>query len=467
MVSNREPYVHSSTSDGIACHAPASGMTMALDPVMRASGGTWIAAGTGDADPRTVDDHDRLRVPPFDPRYTLRRVWLSKQEEYAYYYGYANEGLWPLCHIVHVRPVFRLADWEIYQQVNQRFADVVCEELGDDPGFVFIQDYHLALLSRLIKERRPDVIVAQFWHIPWPNPETFRVCPQAKDLLLGLLGNDILGFHIRYHGINFLQTVDRFLEVRTDWENMSATKDGRETLVRAYPISIDFERIQELATSREVRERAEALRRDPRFEGMRVAVGVERMDYTKGIVERLEAVDLLLERHPEYRRRFVLLQLGPISRIKIDKYKEYNDLVYRTIVRVNDRWGDADWQPVHLRTVLLDLAEIVSYFQASDLCIVNAIHDGMNLVAKEYVASRTDEDGVLILSRFTGSSRELKEALLVHPYDIDELADALHRALCLDPGEKAARMRRMREVVRRNNVYRWAGTIVQDMRRLL
>jgi len=467
VVSNREPFIHVYGDAGIQVLTPASGMTVALNPVMMASGGTWIAAGMGNADRETVDAHDRLAVPPDDPRYTLRRVWLTKEEEESYYYGYANEGLWPLCHIVHVRPVFRTGDWDAYKRVNERFADVVIEELGEDQGFVFIQDYHLALLPRLIKSRRPDVIIAQFWHIPWPNPETFRVCPQAEDLLWGLMGNDILGFHIRYHGMNFLDSVDRFLEVRVDRERMSVFKENKETMVRSFPISVDAEAIERLSDSEAVRAGAERIRRDFRFRDKILAVGVERIDYTKGILERFQAVDRFLERNPAYRGKFVFLQLGPLSRIHIPAYQVYNDTLYRQMIEINDKWRDRDWQPIHFQKTHFELPDVLAHFRAADICLVNAVHDGMNLVAKEFVASRTDEGGMLVLSQFTGSSRELEDALLIHPYDIEGIAEALRLAIEMAPEEKAARMRKMREVVRTNNVYRWAGKIVESMRRLV
>jgi trehalose-6-phosphate synthase len=467
VVSNREPCIHVFSKDGIQCQTPASGMTVALNPVMIASGGTWIAAGMGNADRETVDARDHVRVPPADPRYTLRRVWLSKEEEESYYYGYANEGLWPLCHIVHVRPTFRLGDWAAYRRINERFANVVIEELDGDQGFVFIQDYHFALLPSLIKERRPDVIVAQFWHIPWPNPETFRVCPQAEELLWGLLGNDILGFHIRYHGLNFLDSADRFLEVRVDRERMSVFKGGRETTVRPFPISIDAEAVERLAENAEVQAHTKRIREDYRFRGKIIALGVERIDYTKGILERFQAVDRFLELNPAYCGRFVFLQLGPLSRIHIAKYQEYNDTIYRKMIEINDKWKDRDWQPIILHKTHFELPDIVAFYRAADVCLVNAIHDGMNLVAKEFVASRTDERGMLILSRFTGSSRELTDALLIHPYDIDGIAEAIRRAIEMEDGEKAVRMKKMRETVRNNNVYRWAGKIIHDMKKLV
>jgi len=466
VVSNREPYIHVYADERIRCITPASGMTVALDPVIRACGGTWIAAGLGEADRDVVDARDHVAVPPGDPRYVLRRVWLSKEEEEKFYYGYANEGLWPLSHIVHVRPVFREADWKVYQEVNARFAEAVIEELDGRPGFVFIQDYHFAILSRLIREKRPDVVTAQFWHIPWPNPEAFRVCPQATEILEGLLGNDILGFHIRYHCLNFMESVDRFLESRINPETSSITRLGRETLVRDFPISIDFDSVEDRAMSPEIERKRAAILSDHRLRNKLIAVGIDRMDYTKGIIERLDALDRLFEKRPRLIGRFVFLQHGPLSRIYIRKYRDYNDEIYRRVVDINEKWKTKDWQPVILEKSHLPFDDVLAYYRAANVVLVSSIHDGMNLVAKEFVAARSDERGVLVLSQFAGAARELDGAILVNPLATEQFADALCQALEMPEEEQAERMHRMREVVRENNVYRWAGRIINEMKRL-
>jgi trehalose-6-phosphate synthase len=467
VVSNREPYIHTYGDNGIRCMTPASGMTVALDPVMRACGGTWLAHGSGDADREVVDGRDHVQVPPENPSYTLRRIWLTKEEEEKFYYGYSNEGLWPLCHIVHVRPVFRERDWHVYKSVNEKFADAVLEEIGDDKGFVFIQDYHFALLPKMIKDRRPDIIVAQFWHVPWPNPESFRVCPHAEDLLWGLLGNDILGFHVRYHCMNFLDSVDRFLEVRVDRERLSVFKGGRETLVRPFPISIDFDMVEAKARDEDLERRIAILKTDFRLKDRFLGIGVDRIDYTKGIVERFMAIDRFLEKYPEYVGKFVFLQLGPLSRIHIPHYRTYNEEIYARMLDINEKWKRKDWQPILLHKKHLGLDDLLLYYRAADLCIVSSIHDGMNLVAKDFVASRIDERGVLILSKFTGSSRELEQAILVNPIATEQFADAIKQAIDMPLEEQAERMRRMRSNVSENNIYRWAGKIVHEMKRLM
>ncbi|RPI74898.1 MAG: trehalose-6-phosphate synthase, partial [Desulfobacteraceae bacterium] len=348
-----------------------------------------------------------------------------------------------------------------------KFADVVIEEMGDDKGFVFIQDYHFALLPRYIKEKRPDIIVAQFWHIPWPNPEAFRVCPQAEEILHGLLGNDILGFHIRYHCLNFLDTADRFIEARSDRERFSIFRGGRETLIRPFPISIDYESVEKTAQNLKTEKRIEAIKSGFRIRNRLLGVGIDRMDYTKGILERFRALDRFFEKYPEYRGKFVFLQLGPLSRIHIPKYKEYNDELYHQMVSINEKWRIKDWQPIILHKVHLNLEEVVSHYRAADLVIVSSMHDGMNLVAKEFASSRTDLRGVLILSKFTGSSRELEGALLVNPVAEEQFADAIKQALEMPKEEQSSRMQKMRETVRENNVFRWAGKFINEMKKLM
>lgn len=463
VVSNREPFMHVYTPDGIRCLTPASGMATALDPIMEACGGTWIAHGSGDADREVVDSQDAVNVPPDGPLFKLRRVWLSKEEENGYYYGYANEGLWPLSHIVYVMPTFREEDWRMYRRVNERFADTVAEELGGDAGIVFIQDYHFALLPRMVKERCPKATVAQFWHIPWPNREAFRVCPHGDEILDGMLGNDILGFHIRYHCLNFLDTVDRAIEARVDYEKSTVTCHGKKTLVREFPISIDYDRIQSIAGADGMEIDLLALKRDLGLQNRLIGLGIDRVDYTKGIVERFRAIDRLLEKYPQFVGRFVFLQLGPISRIHISEYKAYNDRVYHAMVEINEKWRDRSWQPILMRKIHLVKEDVVRYFRLADVCVVSSIHDGMNLVAKEFIASRLDERGVLVLSRFTGAARELEDALLVNPLAIDRFADTLMEALEMEPAAQQQRMRRMRTVVQEHNVFRWAGKILSSI----
>jgi len=462
VVSNREPYEHIRRGNSIECSVPASGLVTALEPILRACNGTWIAQGSGDADHDTVDENDRLRVPPDDPQYTLRRVWLTEEEEQGFYLGFANEGLWPLCHIAHTRPVFRVQDWEQYQRVNRRFADVLLREAEGEPNpVVLVQDYHFALAPRMIKEARPDARVIIFWHIPWPNPEAFGICPWQRELLDGLLGADIIGFHIQSHCNNFMDSVDRALESRIDREHFAVNRRGHLTFVRPFPISVGFASEPEETESQESSyiERGALLRRLG-VEATMLGVGVDRVDYTKGIPERFAALEVFFEKYPLFKRRFTFVQIGAPSRSNIRRYHDLMEEVKSEAERINRKFETANWKPIVFLPQHHGHEEILPYYRMADLCLVTSLHDGMNLVAKEYVAARSDEQGVLILSRFAGASNELSDALLVNPYDAQEMADAIHRALGMSPEEKHARMARMRAYLAEHNIYRWAADLI-------
>jgi trehalose 6-phosphate synthase len=463
VVANREPYIHRYADDSIECIRPASGMAAALDPIMRAAGGVWVAHGSGDADRATVDEFNRVGVPPEDPAYKLRRVWLTKDEEEGYYHGLSNEGLWPLCHTTFTRPVFRLKDWQTYRTVNAAFGDAVLDEADDRPTFVFIQDYHFALLPRYLKDRNPNLIVAQFWHIPWPNRETFRVFPWKEELLDGLLGNDLLGFHLRYHCRNFLEAVDRTIEARIDHENAEIVRNNKSTLVRPFPISIDFERHAALAMSTDVELEIKKLQRHLRQRGDILGIGIERIDYTKGIPERIQALDRFFERFADYRERLTFVQVGVPSREHIPQYKAIDEEIDCLVERINWKWSTSRWRPLIYFKRHFSLVEMTAMHRLANFCVVSSLHDGMNLVAKEFVASRFDEDGVLLLSQFAGSALELTDAVLFNPFATEDLAEAIHQAVEMPPAERKKRMQRMRSAVQDNNVYRWAGKILSAL----
>jgi alpha,alpha-trehalose-phosphate synthase [UDP-forming] len=464
VVSNREPYVHIRRGKSVEVSVPASGLVTAIEPVLRACDGTWVAHGSGDADLETVDAHDRLLVPPDDPRYTLRRVWLTKEEEEGYYYGFANEGLWPLCHIAHTRPLFRANDWKHYQEVNRKFADALLEEMENvSRPIVLVQDYHFALLPRMIKERRPDARVAIFWHIPWPNPEAFRICPWQRELVDGLLGADLIGFHIQAHCTNFLQTVDRIVESRISWEHFSVQRLEHLTSVRPFPISVEFTDTAVDPPPQSAYEERASLLKSLGVEAALMGLGVDRMDYTKGILERFLAVERFLEKYPRYQGVFTFVQIGAPTRTHIKRYHDLQAEMEAEADRINWRFQADLWKPIVLLNHQHSHKEIEPYYRAADLCLVTSLHDGMNLVAKEFVATRSDERGVLILSCFTGAARELRDALQVNPYDIDQTAEAIRAALEMQPEEKQVRMQRMRKLVREHNVYRWAGSLIGEL----
>jgi len=467
IVSNREPYLHVRRKDNvIEIQRPASGLVTALEPVMRACSGTWIAHGAGSADRDTVDKHYHVMVPPEKPSYRIRRVWLSKEEEQGYYFGFANEGLWPLCHIAHTRPIFRAPDWEHYQTVNRRFADVVADEARTDDPIVLVQDYHFALLPRMVRERLPRATIITFWHIPWPNPEAFGICPWREEVLEGMLGSSILGFHTQFHCNNFFDTVDRFLEARVDRETFTITHGGDPTEVRRYPISIEWPpaALSIQPPVPECRKRVrERLGLNP---DVRLGVGVDRLDYTKGILERFNAIERLLELEPRWIGQFSFLQAAAPSRVSIDEYQNLDARVRQVAARINERFGRPGCLPIVLKIEHHDAAQVYEMYRAADLCYVSSLHDGMNLVAKEFVAARDDEQGVLLLSQFTGAARDLAEALIVNPYDLEQSAAAMHLALTMSPEEQRARMRSMRNLVQEFNVYRWAGRMLLDAARM-
>jgi trehalose 6-phosphate synthase len=462
ILANREPYVHEKTETGVKVVHPASGLVTALEPVMRACSGVWVAHGSGSADRDTVDAQGRIRVPPGEESYWLRRVWLTEEEENGYYYGFSNEGLWPLCHVAHTRPIFRAADWQHYVDVNQKFADAVCAEVDSADPIVLVQDYHFALAPRMIRKRLPRATILTFWHIPWPNPERIGICPWREELIAGLLGSSIVGFHTQQHCNHFLESVDAYMESRIDRETNAVIQAPQRTLVRPYPISIEWpvHWLEDLPGPQECRSSVrQELGLAP---DTLLGVGIDRLDYTKGIEERLSAVDELLTRHPEFRGRFTFAQLAAPSRTKIGQYRELAERVDALAARVNEKWSSGDYRPIVLLRAHYEPPTVFRYYRAADLCYVSSLHDGMNLVAKEFVASRDDELGVLVLSQFTGAARDLTEALIVNPYDLRESSDALAAALRMPNSEQRERMRSMRRTVSEFNVYRWAGRMLVD-----
>jgi len=463
VVSNREPYIHERTPGGVIVKRPASGLVTAVEPVMRACSGTWIAHGSGSADRDVVDRQDRVGVPPGKDEYALRRVWLSEEEEQGYYYGFANEGMWPLCHVAHVRPVFRESDWEHYRIVNQRFADAVVQEARSDDPVVLVQDYHFALLPAMVRARLPRATILTFWHIPWPNPESFSICPWRTEILEGMLGSTILGFHTRFHCKNFIETVDRFLEARIEHEYSTISFHEDETLVESYPISIEWPSAETQAAWPSIEQcRRTVFERFGLPTDTCLAVGVDRFDYTKGILERLHAVERLLDKRPEWIGRFVFIQVAAPTRSSLEEYRSFQDRIERVTQRINDRFGRAGYTPVHLLAQHHEHDAVTELFRAADICVVTSLHDGMNLVCKEFVAVRDDERGVLVLSRFAGAAREMTESLIVNPYHVEETADALHRAATMPQAEQRERMASLRMTVREYNVFRWAGRMLTD-----
>jgi trehalose-6-phosphate synthase len=462
VVSNREPYMHIHEGKDIKCIVPASGMITAMEPILKACSGLWIAAGTGDADKESVDVHNKVEVPPDEPKYTLRRLWLTKEEEDHYYYGFSNEGLWPLCHIAHTRPTFRNEDWKYYKKVNEDFANAVLEEtIDDDEPFILIQDFHFALLPEMIKLKKPGAKVAIFWHIPWPNPESFGICPWQREILNGMLGADLIGFHTQYHCNHFLETVNNAIESRVLWENFSVKRSGRTTFVKPFPISISFTLKDYDQTSPKVP--VSKLLSEYGINAEFIGVGVDRIDYTKGIVEKFLSIERFLEKNPSYIGRFTFVQIGAPSRMQIKSYSDTSAAVENEATRINLRFRSKNWKAILFLRRHHSHDEISPYYSSSDFCMVTSLHDGMNLVAKEFVASRNQNDGSLILSRFAGASQELQGAIIINPYDIERTADAIKTALEMPKEEQVQRMMQMRMVIVRHNIFSWASSLLRTM----
>ncbi len=467
VVSNREPYMHIKEGKDIRTIVPAGGLVTALDPIMKAAGGTWVAHGSGEADFEVTDANNRIKVPPEEPAYNLRRVPLTKEEEDGYYYGFSNEGIWPLCHIAHVRPTFRKEDWQYYYDVNKKFAETVLEEIADvKEPCVLIQDYHFTLLPSMIKSVRPDARVAVFWHIPWPNPETFGICPWQKELVMGLLGADLIGFHTQFFCNNFLDTVDRTLESRINWEHFSVQKEGHITMVKPFPISVDFQQPDKDVKVLGEKPDPKAVLKELGLKAENIGVSVDRIDYTKGMLERVKAVERFLEKHPEYQGKFTLMQLGAPSRTHIPQYHRFLAELHAEVDRINWRFKAKDWKAIVFLEKHHDHKTITKFYKIADTCLVTSLHDGMNLVAKEFVAARDDNSGVLILSRFAGASREMKDALIVNPYDIEQMADAIYYSLTMPKTEVSERMTRMRQDLHENNIYKWAANLTGELMKL-
>jgi trehalose-6-phosphate synthase len=463
VIANREPYIHNRVGDKIEVQLPSSGLVTAVEPILRACSGLWIGHGSGTADREMSDRSGKLLVPPERPEYALKRLWLTEEEEKGYYYGFSNEGLWPLCHIAHTRPIFRKEDWEQYQKVNLKFAEAFDQEMKRSQGIALIQDYHFALVPGMLRQMRPDTVSSLFWHIPWPNPESIAICPWKNQIMKGMLGADLIGFHTQFHCNNFLDSVDRFLEARVDRENFSVTIQGHTCFVKPFPISIEWPPRNEVRPEEISGIREELLKELGLSESLLVGVGVDRLDYTKGIVERFLAIERLLEKYPQYIGKFVFIQIGAPSRTQIKRYQDFNSEVMEITNRINTRYGNAEYKPLHLRMHHHDAHEVFRFYRSSNLCYVSSLHDGMNLVAKEFIASRSDEQGVLVLSSFTGASKELFDALIVNPYDIEENADAIHAALTMSADEQRVRMHRLRNVVSTNNVFNWAAQFLNEV----
>lgn len=463
VVSNREPYIHNKVKNEIKYLVPAHGMVTAVESVMEACGGLWIAHGSGDADKETSDKNGKIKVPPEEPKYTLKRIWLTPEEVQGYYVGFSNEALFPLCLMSHTRPVFRKEDWMIYRQVNGKFAESLLKEIKDVPQpIVLVQDLHFALVPSIIKKSRPDAQIGLFWHHPWPSPEQFSICPWRNEIIKGMLGADVIGFHIQQHCNNFLETVGQEIESIIDFERFSVTHNGHTTIIRPFPISVA------LTNDISPKEDEKNIKTFKSF-GIKtefLGLGVDRLDYTKGILERFRGIEYFLDTYPEYKERFSFLQIAAPSREGAQKYRDYAESVQLEVERINKKFEVADWKPIVYEKKHHSHAELTPLYRETHFCLITSLHDGMNLVSKEFIAARNDEQGVLILSELTGAAKSLKEAILFNPYNIAEIGEAIKCALQMPPSEQHVRMKTLRGRVKDYNVYRWAAEFIKEVANL-
>jgi trehalose 6-phosphate synthase len=466
LLSNREPYEHNRDSDGtVSVKTPAGGLVSALDPTMRRTHGVWVAWGSGDADREAADAAGCVAVPPDDPSYTLRRVWLDEQDVDCYYLGFANSALWPLCHLLVQHFSYRAEYWTRYTEVNARFADAVAEQVRKANGdaVVWVQDYHFALAPAMIRERAPQAFVHQFWHIPFPPPEILRLLPTAVSaaVVRGLLGNDLVEFHTERYAANFLACVrDMVPEAEVYGERHEVAYGGRTIEVGAFPISIDARAYEERARSPEGERRAAELRDRHAQNGRQLGVSVDRIDYTKGIPERLRAIDMLWTQHPELCGRVTMIVVATPSRSEIPAYKSLEDDVVNTVAEINASHGSEGWTPIVLLHENVDADTLASIYRAGDVCLVSSLQDGMNLVAKEFIACQVDERGSLVLSRFAGASEEIEGALLINPFDVDGFVAGLHEAFVMPADERRRRMRGMREQLFDATIFDWLASVL-------
>ena len=461
VVSNREPYEHYTDSKGkISYRVPAGGVVTAIEPVMAACKGTWIAWGSGNADKKAVDKNNKINVPPHEPKYTLKRVWLSDEEIKGYYNGFSNEAMYPLCLMAHTRPLFRKEDWQEYKKVNGIFVKSVLEEIKDIQNpFILIQDYHLALLPQMIKEKRPDAQIGIFWHVPWPSPEAFSVCPWRKEILQGILGADIVGFHIQQFCNNFINTVGKEMESLCDFEQFAVTFQNHTSYIKSFPIGIAFtggngEPTYDPSVGKKLLEK---LGINTKYIGL----GVDRLDYTKGLLERFKALEFFFDTYPVYKNNFTFLQIASPSRESVPKYKQFGVDITKEVERINNKFKTKNWQPIVFLKEHHSHGQLAPLFKVANVCMVTSLHDGMNLVAKEYIAARNNEDGVLILSQFAGAVRDLKGALVINPYSAEETSEAINIALNMPLPEQQKRMKKMRESIKNYNIYRWSAEFIK------
>lgn len=465
VISNRQPYRHryecNSGKRKLVVDRPTGGLVAGLDPVLQRIGGTWIAWGDGDADEAVADRHGIVEVPPDSPKYSLQHVYLDEEIVRDYYNGYANQTLWPLFHSVLGSIQIDRTYWDQYRTANEEFASTAVRHISND-SIVWVQDYHLALAPKMLRNE-VDPFLMHFWHIPWPSAEIFQICPHHQELLLGLLANDLLGFHVPRYCDNFLSCVDRFVpDAVVDRTQGIIHNENGVTRVKSFPLGVDVRKIEEHAKNAD--SSASNFRQRHGIDtNCQIILGVDRLDYTKGIPERLASLEQLLESQPELLGSITYVQKATDSRSEVPAYQELQRTVDQTVTRINHRFETGDWKPVVLTKEFLPFDELCELYRAADVALVTPLRDGMNLVAHEYVAAQVDTEGTLVLSQFAGANDILGEhSYSVNPRDTHACAISIKRALCASKSEQRKRMHSLRNEVLKLDINRWIASILES-----
>jgi trehalose 6-phosphate synthase len=463
VVTNREPYIDERSDHGIRTVQKAGGVVSALDPLLQEIGGHWIAWGSGSADVE-VSPGGKRQVPPENPRYTLHRIILNQEEIQGYYAKYSNQGLWPLSHMLIERAQFSRRAWQIYRSVNQKFAKRT-SSVSPEGAWIFSHDYQLALLPSFVRKSRPDVAIAHFWHIPWPPSAIFHLCPQHQEILRGLLGADVLGFQSDVDVDNFINTAERTLKVSVNRDNLTINWQGRIVHVKSFPISVDFEAIQEIVQNPRISRWVRGIRRHIERHDQILGISVDRADYTKGLLPRLEAIKEFYTLYPQYRERVTYIQVVVPSRTEVAEYRRLYERIAKKTQEINKQFQKPRWIPIITLRHSIDRPRLMGLFRAADFAVVSSLVDGMNLVSKEFVAAQVDKRGVLLLSETTGAAHELEnEAFPINPLDPEGFANTLHEALSTSADERALRITRMREHLQKHTIYDWMADIFATLK---
>lgn len=463
IVSNREPFQIIRQKDSLKLERTTGGLVSALDPILQNYNGLWICWNSEDQDQAcSFEDLCRLaQLNQIELPYQIQTVNVTEEEVERYYYGFANRQIWPLFHYFPSRYTFDEADWESYCRVNQKFAQAIVNGTHTN-DLIWIQDYHLMLTPDFVRQENPNINLGFFCHIPFPHYEIFRILPTRKALLKGILGSDLIGFHTPSYAKYFMECAEKLLPNEVDIiDPHTLHYQSRQIKVQAFPISIDYERINQIANAPEMASTVQQIKQTF-LPAEFIGLGVDRLDYTKGILERLECIALFFERHPEYRKRLVFVQIAVPSRTRVQEYQQMKQEIDEAVGRINGRFSEDGWAPIHYLYRGFPMEELVAYYKAADFALVNPLRDGMNLVCKEYCAARNDEDGVLILSEMTGATHQLKESFLVNPYDHPGVVEAIYQALNASSDEKAWRMRNLRQNVERYNINQWLSDFLLE-----